>query len=59
MNESLQDKSNGCEAAGRQFMASRNPQIGTHTVVNGAEGLRAAPQSSTSAVDTECRFRRC
>jgi len=32
MNESLQDKCNGCEAAGRQFMASRNPQIGTHTV---------------------------
>jgi len=39
MNESLQDKSNGYEAAARQFMASRNPQIGTHTVREWSRGI--------------------
>ncbi len=39
MNESLQDKSNGYEAAARQFMASRNPQIGTHTVRKWSRGI--------------------
>jgi len=39
MNESLQDKSNGYEAAARQFMASRNPQIGTHTVRGWSRGI--------------------
>jgi 2-polyprenyl-3-methyl-5-hydroxy-6-metoxy-1,4-benzoquinol methylase len=39
MNESLQDKSNGYEAATRQFMASRNPQIGTHTVREWSRGI--------------------
>jgi 2-polyprenyl-3-methyl-5-hydroxy-6-metoxy-1,4-benzoquinol methylase len=44
MNESLQDKSNGYEAAARQFMASRNPQIGTHT---GREWSRGIARGST------------
>lgn len=39
MNESLQDESNGYEAAARQFMASRNPQIGTHTVREWSRGI--------------------